>query len=582
MQIFPLKVTKIQLADNPKWLHNNPSIMKLFLPVFIILLIPLIIVHAQSPNLMSYQAVIWDAGGNLVADKEVNIRLSILQGVLSGPAVFVETHRVRTNANGLASLLIGGGTTVSGKLSEVKWGEYSFFLKTETDPSGGNNFTISGTTQLVSVPYALYSGISGNILTPERGLPGQVLTINKEGKPSWIATLPAISTNAPGDIAPNSAKSGGNISSDGGAQITARGIVWSTSPNPTISLSTKTTDGSGTGSFSSTLTGLTSNTLYYVRAYATNSVGTAYGNEVSFTTVANLPVLTTNSVRDVTSTTATSGGNITSDGGSGVTARGVVWNTSTNPTISLPTKTSNGSGIGAFNAGITGLAPNITYYVRAYATNSAGTGYGNEVTFTTSNNCAGVSTVKDTSGNVYNTVQIGSQCWMKENLKTTKYRNGDSIPNVLIERFKVTSGAWSYYDDDSYNNTDYGKLYNWYAAIDPRGICPEGWHVPTADEWQVLRNFVGETPGSKLKDPNYFAFNWADPNPTNQYNFSARAAGYQYDYWFSSLKLEAFFWTSSPYENNTAFARTLKNNTPEFPSTILGRANQMSIRCVKD
>ncbi|MFZ4428085.1 MAG: hypothetical protein ACOYOO_13075, partial [Saprospiraceae bacterium] len=154
--------------------------------------------HAQSPNLMSYQAVIWDAGGNLVADKEVNIRLSILQGVLSGPAVFVETHRVRTNANGLASLLIGGGTTVSGKLSEVKWGEYSFFLKTETDPSGGNNFTISGTTQLVSVPYALYSGVaktSENISTPNPGLPGQVLTIDKDGKMVWSgATFPTVTT----------------------------------------------------------------------------------------------------------------------------------------------------------------------------------------------------------------------------------------------------------------------------------------------------------------------------------------------------------------------------------------------------
>ena len=158
--------------------------------------------HAQSPNLMSYQAVIWDAGGNLVADKEVNIRLSILQGVLSGPAVFVETHRVRTNSNGLASLLIGGGTTVSGQMSDVKWGEHSFFLKTETDPSGGNNFTISGTTQLVSVPYALYSGVaktSENISTPSPGLPGQVLTIDKDGKMVWsgatIATLSRLECN---------------------------------------------------------------------------------------------------------------------------------------------------------------------------------------------------------------------------------------------------------------------------------------------------------------------------------------------------------------------------------------------------
>ena len=114
-------------------------------------------VTAQSPSLMSYQAVIWDAAGNLVVEKEVNIRLSILQGTATGQAVYVETHRVPTNANGLVSLLIGGGNNVSGKIADIQWGAGNFFLKTETDPSGGTNYSITGTTQLVSVPYAMYA-----------------------------------------------------------------------------------------------------------------------------------------------------------------------------------------------------------------------------------------------------------------------------------------------------------------------------------------------------------------------------------------------------------------------------------------
>ena len=124
---------------------------------------------------------------------------------------------------------------------------------------------------------------------------------------------------------------------------------------------------------------------YYVRAYATNSVGTAYGNEVSFTTINNttqLPTVTTSSVSNVTETSATCGGNVTSNGGSNVTARGVCWSTSHNPTTSN-SHTINGSDTGSFTSNITGLTAGTTYYVRAYATNSVGTAYGNEVSFTT-------------------------------------------------------------------------------------------------------------------------------------------------------------------------------------------------------
>lgn len=182
-------------------------------------------------------------------------------------------------------------------------------------------------------------------------------------------------------VTDNSAVCGGSITDNGGSLVTARGVVWSTVQNPTVSLSTKTVNGSGDGQFTSNITGLKPATKYYVRAYATTLAGTAYGNEVSFTTNATVPTVSTQAITNITATSATSGGNVTNNGGSAITARGVVWSTSKNPTTDLPTKTTNGSGTGAFTSSITGLKAGITYYVRAYATNAIGTSYGEELTF---------------------------------------------------------------------------------------------------------------------------------------------------------------------------------------------------------
>lgn len=200
------------------------------------------------------------------------------------------------------------------------------------------------------------------------------------------ATIPTgISTNSLSSITQTTASSGGNISTDGGASITSRGVCWSNkTSSPTIA-NTKTIDGTGIGTFTSSITNLTPGTIYYVRAYATNSVGTAYGNVTSFTSsAATIPTgITTNALSSITQTGAISGGNITTDGGANVTSLGVCWsNTTSSPTIAN-TKTIDGSGIGMFSSSITGLAAGTTYYVRAYATNSVGTSYGNTLTFTT-------------------------------------------------------------------------------------------------------------------------------------------------------------------------------------------------------
>ena len=198
------------------------------------------------------------------------------------------------------------------------------------------------------------------------------------------ATTPALTTVDATEITANSAKSGGVISNDGGASITARGVCWSTNPTPTVADS-KTTDGTGPGTFSSNITGLTPGTTYYLCSYATNSVGTAYGNVITFKTTATIPTLTTLIATEITFNTAKSGGVISNDGGASITARGVCWSTNPTPTVAN-SKTTDGDGIGNFTSNMVELLPSTTYYVRAFATNTAGTAYGNEITFMTLQN----------------------------------------------------------------------------------------------------------------------------------------------------------------------------------------------------
>jgi hypothetical protein len=194
---------------------------------------------------------------------------------------------------------------------------------------------------------------------------------------------PIVTTNPVINITQTTATSGGVVTSIGGSAVTVRGVCWNTTPNP-LATGNHTSDGAGLGSFVSNITGLASGILYHVRAYATNSSGTSYGNDVTFTTLSQstLAKVTTNTVTNIKSTTATCGGNVTSDGGASVTSRGVCWNTSPTPTISNP-RTIDGSGTGKFTSLITGLRRNTHYYVRAYATNINGTAYGNQQVFTT-------------------------------------------------------------------------------------------------------------------------------------------------------------------------------------------------------
>jgi len=204
-----------------------------------------------------------------------------------------------------------------------------------------------------------------------------------KGPETPVATLPNVTTATPSAVTSTGATLGGNVTNDGNASVTDRGVVYATTQTPTTA-NTKVAADSGIGAFSSNIAGLTAGTTYYVRAYAINSQGTAYGTQETFTcsVALSLPTVSTTPAASITSSGATLGGNVTADGNAAISEKGVVYATTANPTTSNTKVVVGTGGTGSYSTTVTGLTAGTTYYVRAYATNSAGTGYGSEVNFT--------------------------------------------------------------------------------------------------------------------------------------------------------------------------------------------------------
>jgi uncharacterized protein (TIGR02145 family) len=410
-----------------------------------------------------------------------------------------------------------------------------------------------------------------------------------------LSGLAIVTTSQVTNITATTAFCGGNITEDGGSPVIARGVVWSKSENPSLDNNEGySDDGAGTGEFVSTINGLTHESNYYVRAYATSDIGTSYGNQMTFTTLSGLALVTTSQVTNITATTAVCGGNITEEGGAPVTARGVVWSNSENPTVTNNLGlTSNGSGVGGFVSNITGLTPETEYYVRAYATNSFGTAYGNQWTFTTIFIC-GTTTVTDIDGNVYNTVLIGDQCWMKEDLRTTKYRDGSVIPNLTdnTEWQNTTSGTYVWYNNNVSFKNSYGALYNGITVSNTSpGLCPIGWHVPATNDFDVLFSYLGGTTmaGGKMKstrttpDPHP---RWESPNTgaTNESGWTGYPGGSRNENGiFGGLGFIGEWWTTGMIlPSGDRISRQLGYNFSYIFNLTHDNNYGISVRCLKD
>ena len=353
------------------------------------------------------------------------------------------------------------------------------------------------------------------------------------------------------------------------------------------------------------------------RALTPQEITNLYNSQLPTQTSLCLPTITTSSPTSVGVDTVVIGGDISNDGGSSIVLRGVCCSTSPNPNMGNQ-RTEDGSGTGSFNTVLRGLASSTTYYARSYAKNSNGVVvYGNEVSFTTSASlpgvrCPGIPTVTDIDGNIYNTVQIGTQCWTQSNLKTSKYRNGDSILTGYdsIQWYNLFyTPAYSIYNNDYQNDQIFGKLYNHHVVVDSRGVCPTGWYVPSDNDWNLLIKHIDSNSntscnnclqtqygGGALKSSAILPAQggWMSPNTgaTNSSGFMGIPGGMRdgHSGIYTGLGTEAFWWTSSSsyagfpgrllYHNQASFykggnfhglygfsVRCLKNTLPQVNTT---------------
>lgn len=293
-----------------------------------------------------------------------------------------------------------------------------------------------------------------------------------------------------------------------------------------------------------------------------------------------LPEVATSEVTLITTSTIQCGGNITNDNGYIITKRGVCYSKKSEPNIN-DSITNDGSGANSFISKITGLTPGTTYFIRAYASNNMGTSYGSIVSFTTV-----PTTIKDIENNTYKVVQIGTQVWMAENLKTTKYKTGEDIPlvtnNVLWINLNSPAYCWCYNDEQTYKNK-YGALYNWYT-VNTNKICPTNWHVPSYSEWTTLFNYLGgaKIAGNKLKSTT----GWTDTNSdvTNESGFTALPGGYRntINGLDGVVLVDGFWWSSTENNNNTVFFPYLDYAISEVVYNNGDKKNGCSIRCIQD
>ena len=348
--------------------------------LFLVLLQSLLIL-AQAPQKMTYQSVVRNSANALVSNQAVGVRLSLLEGSLSGTTVYSETQTVTTNANGLFTLEAGGGTPTQGVFADIVWGNGTHYLKSEIDPTGGTNYALSSTKELLSVPYAL------------------------------------------------------------------------------------------------------------------NGITTAQADAI----ISQADAIT-----------------------------------------------SQASAIAAMQEQIADLQASIS---------------------------------------IVGTVIIGDQTWTTKNLDVATYSNGDIIPEVQDATAwdGLTTGAWCYYNNDTSNGTTYGKLYNWYAVNDPRGLAPSGFHVPTDAEWTTLTTFLGDLDlaGGKMKS----TMLWDSPNEgaTNSSGFTGLPGGYRHNYGpFTDIGGYGLWWSTSEYTTARAWIRYLNFGNVEAFRYNDNKKQGYSVRCLKD
>jgi uncharacterized protein (TIGR02145 family) len=317
----------------------------------------------------------------------------------------------------------------------------------------------------------------------------------------------------------------------------------------------------------------------------------------------NPPIVVTTQVADIATDKATVGGKINFSGNASITDAGIIWRKSSDPE-SENIKTSLSKGLRPFSTILTGLIPGTQYVVKAYATNIAGTSYGDELSFTTNTSGSQTGTVSDIDGNIYDYLTIGTQKWMVENLKVTKYNNGTAIQNVTgnTQWGALATGSYCWYDNNISNKDTYGALYNWFA-VSTGNLCPAGWHVPSSDEWTVLENtlitggynYDNTTTGNKIAKALTSTSLWGAsattgtpgntdyPEFRNKSGFTAVPAGYRFENdGFQWINLYTVWWSMTASSSLEAETRSVYYDWAYSHTYIFDKNRGFSVRCIKN
>jgi uncharacterized protein (TIGR02145 family) len=555
--------------------------------IFTLLLAALAFVATAQPQKINYQGVAVGANGKPIKNSTVGLRLSVLDSLPTGNTLYTETQAASTDGAGQFSIYLGAGTATAGTFANLPWANGNDkFLKVEMDAQGGTNFQPMGTTQLVSVPYAMAAKTAD--LAKElqlgaliRGNNGETysLTIGANG-PTWTCFPPVTVANAGADqlnVCGSSITIAGNTPSNGTA-------AWSIISGAGGSLGTANAP-------ATTFAGIrgSSYTLRY-------SISNACGSSADTVAVSLAPTTTiANAGPDqlsLTGTTATLAANAPAAGETGawsiLAGSGGSLNANNNPTATFTKGTDS-----AYTLVWTMTSPCGTSRdtVNLRFPTPVGTVCGQAVTY---------------AGESYPTVQIGSQCWFAKNLNVGTMITGtsDQTNNSTLEKYC--------YNNDAANCATYGGLYQWAEAVqyqngasnttspspaftgNVRGICPTGWHLPSDAEYCTLTTFLdatvncgafgwsGTDAGGKMKSTSGL---WTSPNngSTNSSGFSALPGGYRTTTGaFNSIGIYTYFWSSSESSSTGAINRYLFYNASNIYRTNSNKSSGFSARCIKD